>query len=120
MYMFVIIVLLYLKEQVGLVGYFNSLYYNHKTETQSQNFVKELYNPFTSEQISIKIAEMLSDDGLNSELKIIFQSIESLHKSCPSHKGDWYFSGDYPTAGGNKVVNTAFMNFYEGKSKRAY
>ena len=87
---------------------------------QSQNFVKDLYKPFTTNQISNKIAELLSAGGLKSELEIIYQSIDSLHKSCPSHQGDWYFSGNYPTPGGNKVVNRAFMNYFEGKSERAY
>ena len=87
---------------------------------ESENFVKDLYRPFTAEQISDKIAEMLTFDGFNSKLKIIYQSIESLHSACPSHLGDWYFSGDYPTLGGNRIVNKAFVNFYEGKSKRAY
>ena len=87
---------------------------------QSQNFVKDLYEPFTTNQISSKIAELLSVGGLKSELEIIYQSIDSLHKSCPSHQGDWYFSGNYPTPGGNKVVNRAFINYYEGKSERSY
>ena len=87
---------------------------------ESKNFVKELYRPFNADQISNKIAELLSFDGLNSELKIIYQTIENLHLSCPSHLGDWYFSGNYPTPGGNRVVNKAFINFYEGKSGRAY
>ena len=92
---------------------------NNNTQ-QSQNFVKDLYKPFTTNQISNKIAELLSAGGLKSELEIIYQSIDSLHKSCPSHQGDWYFSGNYPTPGGNKVVNRAFMNYFEGKSERAY
>ena len=87
---------------------------------ETENFVKELYKPFTSNQISNKIAELLSQNGLKSELKIIYQSIENLHKSCPKHQGDWYFSGNYPTPGGNRVVNKAFINFYEGRSMRAY
>tara|TARA_B100000780_G_scaffold85922_1_gene59037 strand:+ start:1833 stop:3725 length:1893 start_codon:yes stop_codon:yes gene_type:complete len=91
----------------------------HNTQ-ESENFVKDLYKPFTANQISNKIAELLSGNTLKSELKIIYQSIKNLHASCPSHTGDWYFSGDYPTPGGNKVVNRAFINFYEGKSKRAY
>ena len=91
-----------------------------KDNDKSENFVKELYKPFTVNQISNKISELLSSKGLKSELKIIYQSIENLHKSCPDHLGDWYFSGDYPTPGGNRVVNKAFMNFYEGKSVRAY
>ena len=87
---------------------------------ETENFVKELYKPFTPNQISDKIADLLSRNGLKSDLKIIYQSIENLHKSCPSHLGDWYFSGNYPTPGGNRVVNKAFINFYEGKSVRAY
>ena len=85
-----------------------------------QNFVKEIYNPFTDEEISDKIAELLSDKSINAEVKIIFQSVENLHKACPKHLGDWYFTGDYPTVGGNRVVNRAFINFYEGNKERAY
>ncbi|PKQ45927.1 amidophosphoribosyltransferase [Confluentibacter flavum] len=85
-----------------------------------QNFVKEVYAPFTDEQISDKIAELLSDEGVKAEVKIIFQSVENLHKACPKHLGDWYFTGDYPTVGGNRVVNRAFINFYEGNKERAY
>ncbi|CAH8287544.1 amidophosphoribosyltransferase [Mariniflexile fucanivorans] len=85
-----------------------------------QNFVKEIYDPFTDEQISDKIAEILSPDDIKSEVKIIFQSVENLHKACPEHLGDWYFTGNYPTDGGNRVVNRAFINFYEGNKERAY
>ena len=85
-----------------------------------QNFVKELYAPFTDEQISDKIADMLSDETVNAEVKIIFQSVENLHKACPKNLGDWYFTGNYPTVGGNRVVNRAFINFYEGNKERAY
>ncbi|WP_111308867.1 amidophosphoribosyltransferase [Confluentibacter sediminis] len=85
-----------------------------------QNFVKEVYAPFTDEQISDKIAVLLSDDDVKAEVKIIFQSVENLHKACPKHLGDWYFTGDYPTNGGNRVVNRAFINFYEGNKERAY
>ncbi|KJD33969.1 amidophosphoribosyltransferase [Tamlana nanhaiensis] len=84
------------------------------------NFVKEIYEPFTDEQISDKISELLSDDTINAEVKIIFQSVENLHKACPEHLGDWYFTGNYPTVGGNRVVNRAFINFYEGNKERAY
>ena len=87
---------------------------------ETENFVKEVYKPFSANQISDKIADLLLKNGLKSDLKIIYQSIENLHKSCPSHLGDWYFSGNYPTPGGNRVVNKAFINFYEGKSVRAY
>jgi len=84
------------------------------------NYVKDIYNPFTAEQISDKISELLSDDTINAEIKIIFQPIENLHQACPKHLGDWYFTGNYPTVGGNRVVNRAFINFYEGKNERAY
>jgi len=87
---------------------------------QIVNCVKEIYKPFTAQQISDKIAEMLTPDSINSEVKIVFQSIENLHLSCPDHTGDWYFTGDYPTPGGNKVVNKAFINYIEGSSERAY
>ncbi|WP_299550797.1 amidophosphoribosyltransferase [Seonamhaeicola sp.] len=85
-----------------------------------QNFVKEIYNPFTDEQISDKIAELLSDESIEAEVKIIFQPVENLHKACPKNLGDWYFTGNYPTVGGNRVVNRAFINFYEGNKERAY
>ena len=85
-----------------------------------ENCVKALYEPFSNEQISAKIAQILKGDSINAEVEIIFQTIEDLHQACPKNLGDWYFSGNYPTPGGNKVVNRAFMNFYEGKSVRAY
>lgn len=85
-----------------------------------QNFVKEIYDPFTDEQISDKISELLSDESIKSEVKIIFQPVENLHKACPNHLGDWYFTGNYPTVGGNRVVNRAFINFFEGNRERAY
>jgi amidophosphoribosyltransferase len=84
------------------------------------NYVTAIYEPFTPQEISDKIAEMLSSPEINAELKIIFQTVEDLHIACPKNLGDWYFTGDYPTPGGNRVVNRAFMNFYEGKDARAY
>ena len=84
------------------------------------NYVKEIYAPFTDQEISDKIAEMLTPDNTKAEVKIIYQTVENLHKACPKNLGDWYFTGDYPTDGGNRVVNRAFMNFYEGKDARAY
>ena len=84
------------------------------------NFVKEVYDPFTDSEISDKISELLSDPEIKSDVKVIFQPVENLHKACPKNLGDWYFTGDYPTTGGNRVVNRAFMNFYEGKKERAY
>jgi amidophosphoribosyltransferase len=85
-----------------------------------QNQVKEIYNQFSYDEVSQKITEILSTDIDGSEVKIIFQPIKNLHKACPKSKGDWYFTGNYPTDGGNRVVNTAFVNFYEGNKKRAY
>lgn len=84
------------------------------------NYVKEIYAPFTDQEISDKIAEMLTPEDTKAEVKIIYQTVEDLHIACPKNLGDWYFTGDYPTDGGNRVVNRAFMNFYEGKDARAY
>ena len=87
---------------------------------EMKNYVKEIYNPFTPKEISSKISSILTPKDINSEVKIIYQSIEDLHISCPNHTGDWYFTGDYPTPGGNKVVTKAFINFIEGNKARAY
>ncbi|MDE5423297.1 amidophosphoribosyltransferase [Ancylomarina sp. DW003] len=84
------------------------------------NYVTEIYKPFTPEEISDKISEQLTPENMNAEVKIVFQSIENLHAACPENNGDWYFTGDYPTPGGNKVVNTSFINYVEGNTKRAY
>ena len=84
------------------------------------NYVKEIYDNYTDEQISDKISELLSDEDVNADVKIIFQPVKNLHKACPKHLGDWYFTGNYPTAGGNRVVNKAFINFFEGNKERAY
>ncbi len=89
-------------------------------DKEVKNFVKEIYEPFTDEQISDKIAELLSEESVKAEVKIIYQTVDNLHKACPHNLGDWYFTGNYPTFGGNRVVNRAFMNFYEGKNDRAY
>ena len=85
-----------------------------------ENYVKEMYAAFTAEQISDKIAQLLRTKDINAQVVIIYQSIDNLHKACPDNPGDWYFTGNYPTKGGVKVVNKAFMNFYEGKNERAY
>jgi amidophosphoribosyltransferase len=90
------------------------------TDADVVNYVKEIYAPFTDQEISDKIAEMLTPEGTKAAVKIIYQTVEDLHLACPKNLGDWYFTGDYPTAGGNRVVNRAFMNFYEGKDARAY
>lgn len=84
------------------------------------NHVKELYDPFTDQEISDKIGELLSDEDINAEVKVIYQTVEDLHKACPKNLGDWYFTGNYPTDGGNRVVNRAYINFFEGNDERAY
>ncbi|MEO0037796.1 MAG: Amidophosphoribosyltransferase [Bacteroidota bacterium] len=84
------------------------------------NYVTKIYEPFTDTEISDKIAKLLTIESIQAEVKIIFQSIDKLHEACPKNLGDWYFTGDYPTPGGNRVVGRAFMNFYEGKNDRAY
>src|SRR5690554_4425928 len=89
-------------------------------DKEVRNFVKELYNQFSAEQISDKIGELICDSEVKAEVKTIFQPVENLHKACPKNLGDWYFTGNYPTAGGNRVVNRAFINFYEGIKDRAY
>jgi len=84
------------------------------------NYVKEIYKPFKAEEVSAKIAELLKPEDCNAEVEIIYQTIENLHEACPNDTGDWYFTGNYPTPGGNKVVNTSFINYVEGKDGRAY
>jgi amidophosphoribosyltransferase len=84
------------------------------------NHVKDIYKPFTPEQLSAKIAELVTSHEIGAEVKVIYQNIENLHKAIPHHTGDWYFTGDYPTPGGNRVVNQSFINYIEGSSARAY
>ena len=84
------------------------------------NYVKQIYDPFTDDQISIKIAQLLKNDNIKAEVNVIFQKLSGLHKACPKNLGDWYFSGNYPTPGGCRVVNQAFINFIEKSNKRAY
>ena len=91
-----------------------------KNISEEKNNVKDFYKPFSHQEISRKIAAILKSNKINADLDIIFQEVDSLHKACPDNLGDWYFTGDYPTPGGNRVVNRAFINFYEGKSQRAY
>ena len=91
-----------------------------KEDADIVNYVKEIYIPFTTEQVSKKIAQMLKTKDINAEVEVIYQSVDNLHKACPDNLGDWYFTGDYPTDGGHRVVNEAFINFYEGNKKRAY
>lgn len=89
-------------------------------DSEIKNFVKDIYAPFEDQEISDKIAEMLTPKGMKAEVKILFQKIEDLHASAPEHTGDWYFTGNFPTPGGMRVVNKAFLNYYEGKRERAY
>ena len=91
-----------------------------KEDAEIVNYVKEIYSPFTTEQVSEKIAQMLKTKDINAEVEVIYQNVEDLHRACPGNSGDWYFTGNYPTDGGHRVVNEAFINFYEGNKKRAY
>lgn len=84
------------------------------------NHVQELYKPFTADQVSAKITDIVRPEGMKAELEVIFQSVDNLHKACPDHEGDWYFTGNFPTMGGNRVVNKAFVNFMKGVTVRAY
>ena len=92
----------------------------HLADHEVQNFVKEIYAPFEAQEISDKIAELLKPTEVNARVTVLYQTIEDLHKSCPGHPGDWYFTGDYPTPGGNRVVNKSFMYYVEGRTERAY
>jgi amidophosphoribosyltransferase len=87
---------------------------------EMENYVQELYAQFTDDEISARIAQIVTPDDIEAEVDVLYQSIDNLHIACPNHLGDWYFSGDYPTPGGNKVVNKAFINYIEGNSARAY
>lgn len=114
-----------LLKETGKTSLINEVYHQCLKQVdlpkeQVVNVVKRIYEPFTNEQVSAKIAELLTPKGLNAEVEIIFQTVDNLHKACPGHLGDWYFTGDYPTPGGNKVVNKAFINWMENKNERAY
>jgi len=100
--------------------YEEALAENQKPTEEIRNIVREIYKPFCPEEISAKIASMLKNDTINAEVKVVYQSIEGLHEACPGHTGDWYFTGNYPTPGGNRVANQSFINFYEGKNIRSY
>jgi len=109
----------------GKEGVLESVYKKCKEQEnlpkeQVKNYVKEVYAPFTDDQISHKISQLLKPADVLAKVKVIYQNIEGLHASCPKNLGDWYFTGDYPTPGGNKVVNKAFIYFIEGKNERAY
>ncbi len=109
----------------GTMGVVEDIYKKCLTQVNAKdvnviNYVKEFYAPFTADEISKKSGELLSPKDIKAEVEIIYQSIENLHQACPKNLGDWYFTGNYPTAGGNRVVNRAFINFFEGKNERAY
>jgi amidophosphoribosyltransferase len=89
-------------------------------QLHTENVVKQLYKDFTNEEISKKVAQLITPPEIKIPVDVLFQSVEGLHQACPSNLGDWYFTGDYPTPGGNKVVNKAFMNYMEGKNVRGY
>jgi amidophosphoribosyltransferase len=108
------------KEHVINEVYKKSVAQKYEAKEDIVNYVKDIYKPFTAEQISDKIAELLTDSDIKAEVKIVYQNIDNLHKACPDDQGDWYFTGDYPTPGGNKVVNTSFINYIEGINSRAY
>jgi amidophosphoribosyltransferase len=91
-----------------------------KPVDEMKNVVREIYKPFCTEEISRKISSMLKADEIKTGVEIVFQSIEGLHEACPGHLGDWYFTGNYPTHGGNKVVNQSYINYVEGRNIRAY
>jgi len=110
-----------LKEQ-GKESVINEVYQLCKnTQDLGQtNFVKKIYDQFSTLEISVKIGQLLKTEQINAEVEIIYQEVEDLHKACPEHLGDWYFTGNYPTLGGNRVANISFINFIEGSNKRAY
>jgi amidophosphoribosyltransferase len=108
------------KESVIQSVYNDALSELKKPVEEMKNLVREIYKPFSTDEISAKISSMLKSDEIKSEVKIVFQTIEGLHEACPGHLGDWYFTGNYPTPGGNKVVNQSFINYVEGRNIRAY
>ncbi len=108
------------KEQLLTALYQKAKAELEKPKEEQVNVVKEIYNSFTDDEITNRIAALIKPKDLNAEFQLIYQSIDSLHQACPNHKGDWYFSGNFPTPGGNKVSNQAFVNYMEGSSKRAY
>ncbi len=114
-----------LLKETGKESIINNVYKQCKAQQnlpkeEVVNFVKDIYRPFTDQQISDKISQILTPKGMKANVRIVYQTIENLHKACPNDLGDWYFTGDYPTPGGNKVVTTSFINFIEGRNQRAY
>ena len=92
----------------------------HSNLSHTENVVRQIYKPFTTEEISNKIAQLITPKEVLVPVEVIYQTIEDLHECCPTNTGDWYFTGNYPTPGGNRVVNKAFVNYYEGKNVRGY
>jgi amidophosphoribosyltransferase len=114
-----------LLKETGNASLIDRIYIEAKEEVlkpveEIRNLVKEIYRPFCTDEISAKISSMLRSEEITAEVKIVFQSIEGLHEACPGHTGDWYFTGNYPTHGGNKVANQSFINYMEGRDERAY
>lgn len=89
-------------------------------QLHTENVVRQIYKPFTTQEISDKIAQLITPADVTTEVQVIYQTIEDLHDSCPTNTGDWYFTGNYPTPGGNRVVNKAFLNYLEGRNVRGY
>ncbi|MDE7074890.1 MAG: amidophosphoribosyltransferase, partial [Odoribacter sp.] len=113
-----------LLEERGMAGIIDEVYRKSKVQEglpkeQIKNYVQEIYAPFTDEEISAKIAEMITPEGCPSEIVVVYQTIENLHKACPAHGGDWYFSGNYPTPGGNRLVTRAFVDWYEKRAGKS-
>jgi len=109
----------------GMESVINEVYKKSKDQEnlpreEIVNYVRDIYKPFSPEEVSDKISSLLKAENINAEVQIVYQKIESLHEACPNDKGDWYFTGNYPTPGGNKVVNRAFIDFIEGRDRRAY
>ena len=110
-----------LLEERGMRYVIDSVYHRCKEQDdlpkeEVVNYVREIYAPFTDEEVAAKIAELLTPEGTRAEIEIVFQSVEAMHKAIPDHPGDWYFTGNYPTPGGNRLVNKAFINYYEGRT----
>ena len=110
------------RDMFGIVEqvYAQSKAQEHFEDKDVVNYVKQIYAPFTAQEISDKIAQMVTDKDVRSKVKIVFQEVENLHIACPENTGDWYFTGDYPTKGGNRVVNRAFINYFEGRDEKPY
>jgi len=109
----------------NLAGTINEVYSDakkqeHLPKERMVNHVKRIYEPFTDEEISDEIASMLKTEDIRAEIKVVYQTVENLHRACPDTTGDWYFTGNYPTPGGNKVVNTSFINYIEKRNRRSY